>query len=395
MPTTPKRFSRKELYDLVWSEPMKTLAGRFGISDVALKKNCERAAIPTPDRGYWAKKDAGKETTQALLPDRPLGMDDEVLIGGGHWYGHGYWSEDDLLGPLPERPEFPEPIEAVRERVSRAMGEVKVPRMVESWHSQIERLFKDDERRQAKQLASSYPSLWDGPLFDSPFEHRRLRILHRLHFAVAKFNGKLSISGRDGRWVSFTFYQQHVHIAIDEPKRLLERNRNAISSQAPNNSKLAFCILEHATSEKARLSWEDDDSGKIENHLRDIAIEVVVTAENQCRESAVRQYEWRVKRKADIEEEIRQRKIAAERAEKERLARLEQARVDRLLKDARSFDLAAQIRGYVAAIRSSFENRDVRVTAEFENWETWAIAQADHIDPSLGNHFLDSILDEQ
>jgi len=55
-----ERLSRKTLYDLVWSEPMKTLSARFGISDVALKKTCARAGIPTPDRGYWAKKDAGK-----------------------------------------------------------------------------------------------------------------------------------------------------------------------------------------------------------------------------------------------------------------------------------------------------------------------------------------------
>jgi len=58
--TMAERLSRKTLYDLVWSEPMKTLSARFGISDVALKKTCARAGIPTPDRGYWAKKDAGK-----------------------------------------------------------------------------------------------------------------------------------------------------------------------------------------------------------------------------------------------------------------------------------------------------------------------------------------------
>jgi hypothetical protein len=30
-----ERLSRKMLYDLVWSEPMKNLSARFGISDVA------------------------------------------------------------------------------------------------------------------------------------------------------------------------------------------------------------------------------------------------------------------------------------------------------------------------------------------------------------------------
>ena len=71
-----ERLSRKALYDLVWSEPMKNLATRFGVSDVGLKKTCARAAIPTPDRGYWAKKEAGKETFQAALP-----LPDILLLG--------------------------------------------------------------------------------------------------------------------------------------------------------------------------------------------------------------------------------------------------------------------------------------------------------------------------
>ena len=72
-----EQLSRKKLYDLVWSEPMRNLSTRFGISDVALKKTCARAGIPTPDRGYWAKKEAGKETIQSVLPMRPPGMNDE------------------------------------------------------------------------------------------------------------------------------------------------------------------------------------------------------------------------------------------------------------------------------------------------------------------------------
>ena len=59
-----KQLSGAELYALVWSEPMKTLSGRFGISDVALKKTCARAKIPTPDRAYWVKKEGGKSPMQ-------------------------------------------------------------------------------------------------------------------------------------------------------------------------------------------------------------------------------------------------------------------------------------------------------------------------------------------
>jgi hypothetical protein len=77
-----ERRSRKELYDLVWSELLMALCSRFGISDVALKKTCARSEIQTPERGYWATKDAGKLTFQVALPKRPPGMDDQVHIAG-------------------------------------------------------------------------------------------------------------------------------------------------------------------------------------------------------------------------------------------------------------------------------------------------------------------------
>jgi hypothetical protein len=61
----------------------ETLCARFGISDVALKNTCKRATIPTPERGYWARKEAGKKTSGPDLPERLPAMDDEVLVGGG------------------------------------------------------------------------------------------------------------------------------------------------------------------------------------------------------------------------------------------------------------------------------------------------------------------------
>ena len=130
-----ERLSRKALYALAWTEPMKTLAGQLGVSDVGLKKICARAGIPTPDRGYWAKKEAGKETFQTSFPARPPGMDDEVLIGNG---GHGsysyYWSwnKEDLLRPIGPPPQFPEPIEEVRARIASAIGRVVVPHKVQN-----------------------------------------------------------------------------------------------------------------------------------------------------------------------------------------------------------------------------------------------------------------------
>jgi len=99
-----EQFTRTELYDLVWANPMSRIAARFGMSDVALKKHCARALIPVPPRGHWAKLLAGKRTFRPKLPDRPAGMD-EIAIGARH-YPYARWSESEILGPLPDPPTF-------------------------------------------------------------------------------------------------------------------------------------------------------------------------------------------------------------------------------------------------------------------------------------------------
>src|SRR5438045_1446917 len=71
MITGRKRFTREELYDLVWSEPMTKAAQRFGMSDVGLKKICVKNSVPVPARGYWRRLEVGKGTRRPPLSKRP------------------------------------------------------------------------------------------------------------------------------------------------------------------------------------------------------------------------------------------------------------------------------------------------------------------------------------
>ncbi|MGE5362163.1 MAG: hypothetical protein ACM3NQ_24360 [Bacteroidales bacterium] len=75
----PAKLSRDELYELVWKEPLRTLAKRFGLSDVGLKKLCRRNDIPTPGLGYWAKVEHGKSVTRIPLPPAPARTPEVVI----------------------------------------------------------------------------------------------------------------------------------------------------------------------------------------------------------------------------------------------------------------------------------------------------------------------------
>lgn len=61
-------FTREQLYDLVWSEPMLTLSKKYNISDVGLRKNCIKLNIPLPQSGYWTKLKFGKKVKRTSLP---------------------------------------------------------------------------------------------------------------------------------------------------------------------------------------------------------------------------------------------------------------------------------------------------------------------------------------
>lgn len=78
--TTATHLTRQELYELVWAEPMSKLAERFDISDRGLAKICSRASVPVPERGYWARVQAGQERDKTPLPAPTADTPQQVAI---------------------------------------------------------------------------------------------------------------------------------------------------------------------------------------------------------------------------------------------------------------------------------------------------------------------------
>ena len=53
-------FEREPLYKEVWAEPVSTVAERYALSNVGLRKICQKLGVPMPPLGYWARLDAGQ-----------------------------------------------------------------------------------------------------------------------------------------------------------------------------------------------------------------------------------------------------------------------------------------------------------------------------------------------
>ena len=195
---------------------MQALAKRFSISDRGLAKICVAANIPVPARGYWAKLQAGKVVTPHPFQPRALGQSDEVSIGRGAWPDNRE-SDAEILGtPIPPLPVFEPDMDVVRSRATALVRKAPLRlRDSQGWHSQIARLLAADEERARKQRASPYPSLWDGPVFDKPFEQRRLRILNALFTCLTRCGMEPHLSGKYGRDIYVVVGNTAVPLSLD------------------------------------------------------------------------------------------------------------------------------------------------------------------------------------
>src|SRR5206468_2402825 len=175
----PHTFTRQELYDLVWSEPMRSLAGRYSISDRGLAKACAAGNVPVPARGYWAKLQAGKKVSKTPLPPRGFGQCDEVTIGRDP--SHYYYRESDT------------------------------------------------------------------DLLNTPFEMRRLNILHSLSIWLEFCRMRPCVSGKEGRDLSVVVGDTYVSFSLDAAgaEKQLERERMGYAFQTRNPKDKMRLSLSH------------------------------------------------------------------------------------------------------------------------------------------------------
>ena len=60
--------SRKELFELVWAQPMLKVAKQFGVSSSYMARVCTSMYVPRPERGYWARLAVGQKDRKPALP---------------------------------------------------------------------------------------------------------------------------------------------------------------------------------------------------------------------------------------------------------------------------------------------------------------------------------------
>jgi hypothetical protein len=367
-------FSRKSLYDLVWSEPRVQLAKRLGVSDVAVGKYCRAADIPVPPRGYWARLEAGQSVSKIPLPIRGLGEADRIVIGGSRHY----WYANEPISELPNPPSFDESIESVIKRAKAMVGKVKVPRSLESPHHLIVKLLDRDNELRKVYADHRFP--WNEPRFDAPAPKRRLRLINAIFLALHRAGCAPSFSGKDAEELGCRVGDQWVSFIIEPTKKA--RVRDALFDAGNNGRQqtLRLVIKAHASCpEGINHEWVDTEKEPLEVVVPDVVLNIVVFGELNHRASLQSHYEWLVERKAAQEEKIRQEKELAEQQAREARLRKEEERREHLFRLASNWRLAGHIREFVAAM-SHHPEADKRAE-ELKQWSAWALSEAEALDP--------------
>jgi hypothetical protein len=385
-------FARQQLYELVWSEPMTTLASSLCLSGVGLAKACRRGDIPVPPRGYWARLSAGQRVARTPLPLRAPGASDRVEVGAGrpqmfrpqdHADDHGNGGHEDGLKQdevPPAPPVYDETLEQVEARIRHALpAKFRFVRTLDDTHSQIARLLREDDERREAMTKSRHA--FDKPRFESRFEQRRLVFLSNLFVLLGRLDAQGSARGREGRELSVHVGDQYVKFRVELLATLRPRTRSAGTKSELMAIEVEVARWQHGEREE-RLFWSDGEDGRLEDRLKEIGVAIVLTGERQYRKALAFSYDWE---KRSFEEKIEKARQAREESEQQaREARLqaERDRIARLLGQVSAWQQAQHIRAYVAEVMSSPDAMEGRAfDGDRDTWAGWARGVADQLDP--------------
>ena len=359
------------MHDLVWSGPMRDVSKTLGLSDNGLRKICVKAFVPLPTQGHWNKVHAGQQVKTTPLPPRPPGVSDTIDIGP--WDYREY--DRQLLTIEPVAPVFDEPIDAVRERVTRNLGQVVASKNLSPPHAAFRRQVEDDAKRAA--LHS-----WHTPIFNTPLEKRRLRILQGLFYGLSRLDCSVTVQGRETRTIYVLVGHRQVQIALE---RLPTRARNPGDAE-----RLKLSILQgHSMPE--RIAWSDSDEKPLEAQLSEIAAEIIVTGELQYREHEQWKYEETIRQREEKKREEIKKRAEREEAERRRILALEAARLKRLTDSATDYRQAQDIRAFVQEVIAV--SPGAVADEAVARWRLWALAQADRIDPIVSGRIWGTVND--
>lgn len=375
MPAT-RRVARAELYESVWSRPMRDVARDLGISDVGLAKLCRRHAIPTPERGHWAKLKHGKKVDQPRLPTFEAGESELIELPSRVESGRSASLPKEVIG-IEVQPELKDPHPVV-ERTAASLRGARADE-----HGRV------TPRAQRALPVTVAPSSVD----------RAMRVLDALVKTLESRGhvvGRTVLDGRDRLTATVSHETIGIEFSeeLDREVRELTRAEQAEKAKYPwlhssaqyrrfPSGRLSLRI-DHPGTLGLRKHWADGSRQRIERCLDAFVLQIERFAEAIKRQRSERE-----------EAERRRRAWEMERYEKLRQIGEEEERVLTLERQAEQWRKSQDLRQFIEAVRAAGRSGADTVPqgSDLQRWLEWASAHADRMDPLVKSP--PSILDDK
>jgi len=357
-------FDRETLYAEVWKEPVSTVAKRYRLSDVALRKICKKLGVPVPPLGYWAKLAAGRTLPIAALPAHHKGPTRHVR----------QVREDT------EEPERDRRIAARLEADPIPMIPAPILKAtVAETHAAVRRTARALRKREynGRGLLHTDAENTFAMSVSAANRDRALLVLDGIIAAALSVGGKVEPSMKTQRPL-LKIRGESFDLAIHEPTRRSERELNKLELRQQKRGELHWIRDKYVFGPTGRVRLEvraegaysplltlADGSTPVETRLEIVLPELIrkaveLTIERQMQEEG--------RERQRIEREEREQILAGRRAELERLTKIER-------KVALSHR-AAKLRAYADSLPPA---------AAVES--AWIRNAADWLDPIIDKHW--------
>lgn len=342
-------LSREELYELVWTEAMATIAPKLGLSDVGLKKRCINLGIPTPTRGYWVKLLNGKKVKKAPLP--------------------ATWTV--------EKKKLPDSVEDLKKYAApeRDYSRGKLLPIVAATKTAL--------LKQKPSFKYGLCDVWQEGVLRTKVSPSNINRAIWLWSELIDACRRLGLSLVKGDGTAFTDGKQTVTIELKEKTGKYLASKPKVrddpyprfrtfeqAGPAPEYAPTGFLQFraEAVYDSPCAKQWSDTATTPLDAKISEVADCLVMLVgrkarrEVEIKEAAIRRQEEDLRRH---QEQERQRKA--------------QARVRRLIRQAASLGEASEIRTLVNRVERGAPDTTVEATAQ---WVAWALRVADSLDPT-------------
>ncbi len=360
------KISRQELYDLVWSKPMTTLAKDYSISDNGLRKICKKLNIPLPEAGHWQKIQHGKKVKIIPLPKDFKGEETIILnkrkegavnennvISEYHKLLKKVTADTSLSFHVPDRLSNPDKliIEAKNKLNSRKNEKFGIYRGVIRTSSGIISISVAPENI-----------------------NRALRIMDKI-IKLLRFRGHNVI------------VKENTTYAVVKGEEIKIRFREKLKKVITKHEKYSWNNVEYIASgilsfkidQYPEKEFNDSDNQMLEEQLPKILTKLELVSEKLKKDREERENRHREYQKMrEAEEQIKKRKTT------------EIEKFKKLLDDSERWKKAIDIRNYIKQIENN-AIKENNPSEELSNWIKWATDKADWYDPLTDNK--DDILD--